>query len=138
MAIDINCCILTREINNSFEIQPKPLLRNEKKQIFEKKISLAIETYLIARMGKPTFKAINYHLQDVVGIDLSQIATSPSIIEEGLQKIFGAGAYAMVRACIYAAFRTEGIIPDREYRGLADAFSELGSRVSVEVLQTSS
>lgn len=84
-------------------------------------------------MGRPIFKVINYHLEDVVGIDLSQIVSSPSLIEKGLKKVFGIGAPTIIKACIYAAFRAEGVIPDREYASLEDAFSELDDRLSIKV-----
>ena len=81
-------------------------------------------------MGTSTFKIINYYLHEITGLDLANVSSKPSVLEEGLRELFGVGTPTVVRACIFAAFRGAGLVPDREYEGLEDGFTELRMKIS--------
>ncbi len=81
-------------------------------------------------MGIGTVESINCHLRKLDGVDLTQIASEPRLVEIGLQKLFGVGAKVIIHASIFAAFRSVSIIPDRDFIGLEDAFKEIQHKVT--------
>lgn len=78
-------------------------------------------------MGSSTFETINFHLRLLVGADLSQVASNPSLVEDGLRTLFGSGAWMLIEAAILAVFRSEHLIPKRDYRSFEEAIEELCS-----------
>jgi hypothetical protein len=76
-------------------------------------------------MGSGVLESINHHLRIQVDADLSQVVSHPSTVEAGLRKLFGVGSKVIIEQCIYAAFRSVGLIPDRDYRSLKDAIDEM-------------
>ena len=121
-------CLL-QDKTSSNELETRILPRGIRGDTFENDVNVAVESYLVGRMGASTFKIINYYLHDITGLDLSNVSSKPSVLEEGLRELFGVGTPTVVRACIFAAFRGAGLIPDREYKGLEDALTELRQEI---------
>lgn len=115
---------------SSNELEVGASLPGSRDQTFENDVNVAVKSYLVGRMGTSTFKIINYYLHELTGWDLSSVASKPSVLEEGLRHMFGIGTPTVVRACIFAAYRGAGMIPDREYKGLEDAFADLRCKMT--------
>ena len=108
----------------------RQLLRQQPKY-FEVIVATAVKRRLTTLIGPSILDAINFHLQKLNnGADLSQIASRPELIEKGLNQFFWEGAKVLIRESILAAYREFGLIPDRQYISLNDAFSELFNKVS--------
>ena len=108
----------------------RQLLRQQPKY-FDVIVTIAIKRHLNTLIGPSILDAINFHLQKLNdGVDLSQVASQPELIEKGLRQFFLEGAKVLIRESIFAAYREFGLIPDREYVSMHDALSELFSKVS--------
>ena len=79
-------------------------------------------------MGVATVDTINFHLKVMVGADLSEVATNPALVEKGLRRLFGRGAHVVIKAAIFAAFRSARLIPDKDYVSLEEAMTEMYRR----------
>jgi len=108
----------------------RQLLRQQPKY-FEVIVSIAVKRRLNTLVGPSILDAINFHLKKLNdGVDLSQVASRPELIEKGLRHFFWEGARILIRESIFAAYREFGLIPDREYITMHDALSELFNKVS--------
>lgn len=90
-----------------------------------------VSNRLVIVMGSSTLETINFHLRLLVGVDLSHVASKPSLVEGGLRTLFGSGAWVIIEAAILAVFRSEHLIPERDFRSLDEAIEELCSLASI-------
>jgi hypothetical protein len=92
---------------------------------FMRQVNGDVLAHLENIMGSGVLESINHHLRILVEADLSQVVSQPTTVEAGLRKLFGVGSKIIIEQCIYAAFRSVGLIPDRDFRGLEDAIKEI-------------
>ena len=76
-------------------------------------------------LGSNVLSAINHHLRISVNVDMSKVASEPRLVEAGLRKFFGPGTKVVIDQCILAAFRSVGLVPDRDFISLEDAILEI-------------
>ena len=91
----------------------------------------AVSNQLGAMMGRSTVETMNFHLRLLVGVDLSQVASEPRLVESGLRTFFGSGAAVIMQAAILGLFRSVHLIPERDFISLEDAIEEFCSRAPI-------
>jgi hypothetical protein len=91
-------------------------------------VNNAVSSHVASIMGVATVDTINFHLKVMVGADLSEVATNPALVEKGLRRLFGRGANVVIKAAIFAAFRSARLIPDKDYVSLEEAMTEMYRR----------
>ena len=91
-------------------------------------VSTAVSSHIGSVMGIGTVDTINFHLRKIADADLSDVATKPALVENGLRKLFGRGAQVVIKAVIFAAFRSARLVPDRDFASLEEAMIELFKR----------
>ena len=88
-----------------------------------------INNYVLSHLdkilGSNVLSAINHHLQLSVNVDMSKVASEPKLVEAGLRKFFGPGTKVVIDQCILAAFRSIGLVPDRDFVSLEDAMLDI-------------
>ena len=93
-------------------------------------LNRSVPAYLEKVLGPGIMTAVNHHLRMTENIDFSSTASDPSSVERGLRKIFGRGASIIIEQCILGAFRSVGLVPDRDFDCIEDAIKEIKKRQS--------
>lgn len=91
-------------------------------------VNSAVSSHIGSVMGVATVDTINFHLRKISEVELSDVATKPMLVENGLRKLFGRGAQVVIKAVIFAAFRSARLVPDRDFVSLEEAMIELFKR----------
>ena len=91
-------------------------------------VNNAVSSHVGTVIGPGTIDTINFHLKKLVGVDFSEVATKPALVEDGLRQLFGRGASVVIKAAIFAAFRSARLIPDRDFTSLEEAIIEMYKR----------
>ena len=93
-------------------------------------LNRSIPEYLEKVMGTGILTAVNHRLRMTVNIDFFSTASDPSSVERGLKVMFGRGAFIIIEQCILGAFRSVGLVPDRDFQSIEDAIKEIKRRHS--------
>lgn len=91
-------------------------------------VNNAVSSHIGTVIGPGTIDTINFHLRKLVGTDFSEVATKPGQVEDGLRQLFGRGAAVVIKAAIFAAFRSARLVPDRDFTSLEEAITEMYRR----------
>jgi hypothetical protein len=95
-------------------------------------LNRSVPAFLEKVMGTGILTAVNHHLKMTANIDFFSTGSDPSSVEKGLKKIFGRGAGVIIEQCILGAFRSVGMVPDRNFDSIEDAIREIKRRQGVQ------
>ncbi|MGI0049407.1 MAG: hypothetical protein ACREAW_07690 [Nitrososphaera sp.] len=96
-------------------------------------LNRSVPAFLEKVMGPGILTAVNHHLRMTANIDFFSTASDPSSVERGLKEIFGRGAGIIIEQCILGAFRSVGLVPDRDFDSIEAAIKEIKRRQSFQL-----
>ena len=99
---------------------------------FFEQVNIAVLAHLEEILGKGVLASVNYHLKILVNVDISELVSQPSTVEKGLRKLFGVGAKVIIQQCMLAAYRSNGLVPDRDFNSLEEAIGEMRKRTILQ------